>query len=266
MKPQPTYFFIGRICLIVVIVASAVVCAANLTKLRQRITDLQTDLKMSRAAQEKTAAELAQTKTTLQGALSTLKETKSALEVSNSERDRAMAQAASETKRSQELGQTLKKTKQELAETKDHLARYTNIGLTPEQVVAAAQKIRELQVRAETFEAENGLLTRKIRTLFEQQSPDTSVPLPANLTTKVTITDPKWRFVVLDAGSEKGMLERGELLVSRNGKLLGKVKVSHVEKDRSFANLCPGWDLAELQEGDIAIPANPDSSGIASRN
>jgi len=242
------------------------VCVVDLTKLRERISGLQTDLKISRAAEQRTASELAQTKTKLQGALSTLKETKGALEVSNRERDRAMAQGAAETRRSREVTQTLGKTKQELDEAKDHLARYTNTGLTPEQVVAASQRIHELQAKAETFEVENGLLTRKIRTLLEPRSPETSAPLPADLIAKVKITDPKWHFVVLDAGSEKGMLERGELLVSRNGKLLGKVRVSRVEKDRSFANLSPGWDIAELQEGDIAIPANPDSSGFASRN
>ena len=262
MKPRPPYFSIGRICLIVAIVASAGVCGVNLLKLRERIVALQADAKAQRAAKEKAVAELDQTKTTLENALSAVKATKNALEISNSERDRALAQAATQTSRAQELEQTLGKTRQELGETKDHLARYTNTGLTSEQVVTAAQRIRELQIQSDAVETENRVLTGKIKVLKEQQiagSSENPVPLPANLVAKVKISDPKWHFVVLNAGSQNGMLERGELLVSRDGKLLGKVRVSRVEKDRSFANLSPGWDIADLQEGDIAIPANPAS-------
>ena len=36
--------------------------------------------------------------------------------------------------------------------------------------------------------------------------------------------------------------------MSRDGKLVGKLKVSRVEKDRSFADLSPDWDLAEAKD------------------
>jgi hypothetical protein len=66
--------------------------------------------------------------------------------------------------------------------------------------------------------------------------------------------DPKFDFVVLDVGHDKGMLENGEMLVSRDGKLVAKVKVRAVERDRSIANVLPGWKLTDVYEGDVAVP------------
>jgi cell shape-determining protein MreC len=71
--------------------------------------------------------------------------------------------------------------------------------------------------------------------------------------------DPKWKFVVLNVGEEQGVIKDGELLVSRDGKLVAKIVVSNVQKDRSIANLVPGWQLGEIIEGDEVIPAHPAS-------
>jgi hypothetical protein len=35
--------------------------------------------------------------------------------------------------------------------------------------------------------------------------------------------------------------------------------VSRVQNDRSIANLLPGWELVEIMEGDLVIPADPQS-------
>jgi hypothetical protein len=85
------------------------------------------------------------------------------------------------------------------------------------------------------------------------------VLLPAALRGKVLAVDPKWNFVILDVGENQGILEYGELLVNRNGKLVGKVIVRNVQKDRSTANLMPGWEIGEVIEGDQVIPAHPAS-------
>ena len=63
----------------------------------------------------------------------------------------------------------------------------------------------------------------------------------------------------LNIGDEQGVLQDGELLVSRNGKLVAKVIVRTVEKDRSVANIVPGWKLGDVFEGDQVTPAHPAS-------
>ena len=83
--------------------------------------------------------------------------------------------------------------------------------------------------------------------------------MPANLKGKILVADPKWEFIVVDVGENQGVLEDGELLVNRNGKLIAKVRVRSVQKDRSIANVLPGWKLGDLMEGDQVIAATPAS-------
>ena len=73
------------------------------------------------------------------------------------------------------------------------------------------------------------------------------------------VVDPKWDFVVLNIGSDQNLKEKGQLLVSRNGKLVAKVIVSSIQKDRSIANVMPGWKLGQVIEGDEVTPAYPSS-------
>ena len=85
------------------------------------------------------------------------------------------------------------------------------------------------------------------------------VTLPATLKGKILVVDPKWDFVVLNIGDDQGVMQDGELLVSRDGKLVAKVIVRSVEKDRCIANVMPGWKLGEVIEGDEVTPAHPAS-------
>jgi len=87
--------------------------------------------------------------------------------------------------------------------------------------------------------------------------PDTDIKLRADLKGKVIVVDPKWEFVVLDIGENQGAIQDGELLVSREGKLVAKIIIRNVQKDRSIANIIPGWKLGEMIEGDEVTPAHP---------
>jgi len=75
----------------------------------------------------------------------------------------------------------------------------------------------------------------------------------------VLVSDPKWHFVVINAGEEQGVKPRGQLLVSRNGKLVGRAIVRRVEKNRSIADLVRSAQLSEVAEGDSIFPAEPRS-------
>ena len=83
--------------------------------------------------------------------------------------------------------------------------------------------------------------------------------LPADLKGKVVEVDPKWEFVVLNIGEDQGVLEEGELLISRDSKLVAKVIVRTVYKKSCIANIVPDWKLGEVFEGDMATPAHPAS-------
>jgi hypothetical protein len=71
------------------------------------------------------------------------------------------------------------------------------------------------------------------------------------------VVDPKWNFVIVNVGEEQQMVNNAELLVSRDGKLVGKIIVRSVQKDHCIANLIPGWQFGEVLEGDSITPAHP---------
>ena len=77
--------------------------------------------------------------------------------------------------------------------------------------------------------------------------------MPAGLKGTVLAVDPKYNFVVLDIGEDKGALERGEMLVNHSGRLVAKVRISSVEKNRCIANIMPGWGNADVMEGDQVL-------------
>jgi hypothetical protein len=89
---------------------------------------------------------------------------------------------------------------------------------------------------------------------------DPVVRLPADLKGNVAVVDPKWNFVVLNIGEKSGVIEDGEMLVSRDGKLVARVVIKKVQKDQCIADILPGWKLGDVIEGDTVIPAEPGPS------
>jgi len=112
------------------------------------------------------------------------------------------------------------------------------------------------------YQAENKTFAQKVDSLQTElnryKHPEMHVTLPASLTGTVKVYDPKWKFVELDIGENQRLKEFGEMYVNRNGKLVAKVIVRNLEKDRSIANVMPGWELGEIMEGDQVIPAFPE--------
>jgi hypothetical protein len=101
-------------------------------------------------------------------------------------------------------------------------------------------------------------LVREIRELRLElgkyrEEKDVLPPMPANLRGKVLAVDPKWDFVILDIGLKQGVVERGVLLVNRDGRLVAKLRVTKAEEDRCFANVMPGR-LGDILEGDQVLP------------
>ena len=123
--------------------------------------------------------------------------------------------------------------------------------------------LKEAQSQIDAINAEKVVLQRALTgvkaRLARYEGPDTDIKLRADLKGKVIVVDPKWDFVVLDVGEEQGAIQDGELLVSRAGKLVAKVILRSVQKDRSIANIIPGWKLGEPIEGDEVTPAHPAS-------
>jgi myosin heavy subunit len=252
-----------RISLILAILAGLAVGILNFTQIKDKITTLQKDLKEQTDLKVKALTELASTKKELDKTTADLKQTKATLEVTTKERDEAKQLAETATKRADKLNEDLNKTRTERDDAQREVAAYRASGLNPEQALNAAKQIKGLQDSLAGSQEENTLLGKRIKKLDAElafyKDPQRDIELPATIRGKVLASDPKWHFIVINVGEEQGVVEHGQLLVNRDGRLVAKVIVSSVQKDRCVANVMTGWELGEVFEGDLVIPAHPKS-------
>jgi len=252
-----------RISLIVAIIAGLAVGVLNFVQVKEKITNLR-DQRDSEARQKVEAqTDLAKTREDLANTERDLKRTQDTLTETAAERDRAVAEASAQSRRATQLASDLERTRADLNRTSGELQAYVLTGFTPAQILGLGKQITDLQTTIAGLNAENDLLARKLLKteveLAKLVDKDFHVPLPANLRGTVLAADPKWDFVVLDFGEDQRALKDAELLVSRDGKLVGKLRIHSVDKNRSVANVVAGWRIGDVTEGDVVIPAYPKS-------
>jgi uncharacterized protein (DUF3084 family) len=253
-----------RISLIVAIIGGLAVSVLNMFQIREKLTTLQNDLASEKTARAAAEGERDKNKQEWDKAAAELKTTKETLVTTTENLTKATEEAATQTKRAEKLNEDLTKTREERDTAQNDLAAYKASGYSAAEVASMGQQYKSLQETLGVNKEENRLLARKVigleNELDRYRDPNKPVYLPAALKGKVLVSDPKWNFVVVNIGVDQGVLEYGELLINRNGRLVAKVRVSRVEKDRSVANIMPGWQLGEVIEGDQVTPAHPASS------
>ncbi|MGD0349817.1 MAG: hypothetical protein ABSB84_05810 [Verrucomicrobiota bacterium] len=253
-----------RISLIVAIVAALAVGALSFTQVRGKINTLITQRNDEHEHRVTAETDLAKTKKTLATTQTTLKQAQQDLADAQAAKKKAEETSVAQTKRADELSEKLTKAAADRDEAQGKLGAYELIGLTPKQVTELGRTLKNAQNTIEAINAEKLVMSRtidrlntEIEKIMGTQEP--VITLRADLKGKILVVDPKWDFVVLDIGIDQGVKEDGELLVSRDGKLVAKVIVRSVEGNRSIANIVPGWKLGQVIEGDDVSPAHPAS-------
>jgi hypothetical protein len=248
-----------RIALGIAIVAGIAVGVVNFVTIKNNITTLRTNLANETSAKNDALTAQATAEKKQAAAEKELASTKSELADTQAERDKAVADADDLTKRAAKLSDDLAKTQQERNDAQDKLAAWDALGLNPDQI-----KPMQAQLKAVTQERDDLLITNQVysakivtlRNRLADYGDDEGqrIELPAGLTGRVLVADPKWDFVVLNIGAKDGAVEDGVMLVNRNGRLVAKVKIRSVQVDRSIANVLPDWKLGDVMEGDEVIP------------
>jgi myosin heavy subunit len=253
-----------RISLIVAILAGLAVGTLNFVKVKKIIETTRQERNEWHGKYDETDRNLKKTTATLKQTTAALDQTKKDLDATRKERDTAVAAVDTLKKQAATLQDNLTKSDKDLTEAKIQLDLYHQAFPTPQQALSVAKDMKALQDRMDVVEDEKKVLHRQLTRVQAQLNefinPNRPIELPATLVGKVLVADPKWDFVVLNVGEEQGAQEHGELLVNRDGKLVAKIKITSVQKDRSIANVLPGWKLGEVLEGDQVIPAYPSQS------
>ncbi len=249
-----------RACLLIAIIAGLAISANNLILTKTRIHELRAGYQRQVHLRQQAESDLDRTTSELGTVFRRLQQTQSTLETAIGEREAAVMQASADRERAKKLDGRLSETLGQLDAVQTKLALYEISGLKPEQVAAMGNHVKNLQTQLARQQAENQQLAQQLHQ-WQELYPDESVPvtLPADLRGQVLVSDPKWHFVVINAGEDQGVKLRGQLLVSRNGKLVGRAIVRRVEKNRSIADLVRSAQLSEVAEGDSIFPAEPRS-------
>lgn len=189
----------------------------------------------------------------------------------------------------QDTKQDLETTRQDLAMTKDELERtIADLDRTKAQVETLTTALNEktaqlaaMEVRVDTLEQEKVSLTMQIDDLNNQlvQSEDElrdaqdkiltleqainlmdlelgqgrTHPIPKGLTGRVLHVNKDWNFVVIDLGSDDGLVPDAEMLIHRKDKLIGKIVISGLSRSMSIAELDTGWTQTSVKEGDFVV-------------
>ena len=252
-----------RIFLGLAIIAALAAGTLNVLQVRDHINTLISQREEQRKQKETAQADASKTHAELTKTQTTLKQTQQDLADSQAAQKKAEALAVAQQKKADDLAAQLAKATQDRDAAQAELAAYKGTGKTPQEILGLISQIKKDQDDIAAINEEKKVLTRTIARLQNQLNEligtNYVVTLPADLKGKVVVVDPKWDFVVLDIGTDQDVLENGEMLVSRDGKLVAKVVVRTVDKDRCIANIVPGWKLGEVFEGDIVTPAHPAS-------
>lgn len=127
----------------------------------------------------------------------------------------------------------------------------------PEQIKGIISERDGLKTTVAALKSENKLISASRDDFkakyFALVGDDAAVPLPTGLKGEVMAVDPKYGFVVLNIGDEQGVKERGEMMINRKGRLIGKVKITSVQKDTSVASIIPAWKHGQVMEGDQVL-------------
>ncbi len=248
-----------RISLILAILAGAGVIVLTQLKVRDHISGIIAvrnenidGRKFEKGEKEKALADLSDTKDKLASTSTKLANTEADLAAANTKLVDAEAAKVAITK-------DLEKARDEKKVAQQELARWEGLQTTPDKVKEVIANLKKSQDTVSVLEEEKKILSRTIKRLEHQiailigTNEDYEVLLPPGLKGVVKVVDPKWDFVVLDIGNKQGVLQNGIMLVHRDSKLVGKVKILNVMEDRCIANVMPGWKLTDIQEGDQVL-------------
>lgn len=238
---------IGTICV------SHFMVRPRIEKAEQEAKDNNQKYLTEQSAKNRIQTELNTTKQTLATTQSELETTKSNLAAKTDEAAKAGQQVG---KLTGELKTAKAETQKVISESKEFFELKKSVAQIKKAFADLASTTKERDVftkENKVLQVEVNRLKNKLRELDRNSLIAPTVRLPAGLSGKITSVDPKYEFVILNVGGKQGALVDGEMVVTRDGELISKVRISSVEPDYSVANVIQSWKKKDVVEGDTVL-------------
>jgi len=189
----------------------------------------------------------------------------------------------------QNTKQDLEKTRQDLSMTQDELARTqadldrtmakvenleqslaekesevaaqnTRIEGLEREKISLSEQIDESNIKLAQSEEELTEAMDKISTLEQtinlldlELGQGGTRTVPQGLTGRIMHVNKEWNFVVIDIGSDDGLVPNTEMIIHRQDELVGKIQISGLSREMSIAELKPDWVQTPVKEGDYVV-------------
>ena len=240
---------------IIVIILSVLIIAILWGKTKPSITSLKAELVSAQGARAE-AEKAERTAQAAQRDAEDLAETRLA-ELTNAKDSlkNAMTALGQQRARGDELDTQLSEVTDQLLDARRELQSWIALGVDQQYVYTMKQRIADAHDEIAAITEEKTVLLRQMDQMRYELGrfvgPTQKVLMRDGLEGSVQAIDSDWGFVIVNVGEKDGARENGELLVSREGKLVGKLLISSVEDNRSIANVIPGWVQSDIQVGDL---------------
>jgi len=249
-----------RICLIVAILGAGAVVAVNFVMVKPAIETVIGQRNDETTAKKDAQGKLEKTQRLLTTASNTLTPTTKTLAATKTELDAAKNKAQALEATNTDLAEGLKKTTANNEKLQQQMNQWEILNLTPSNIVALQERLKKVTAAFDGSEGERQLISAKLKDTQDEldrlrgtNNVDQVPPLPPGLKGQVVAVDPKFGFVILNIGEDKGVLANGIMMVARGGNLIGKVQIARVDKTQSVANILPAWRRGEVMEGDEVL-------------
>ncbi len=248
-----------RVLFILIIVASSITIIKGWGT-RSEKKKLESNLEEQRVSNTKLIADVAKEKTDLEKAQNDARIQEKQLKDTTTELETQKSALAAQETRTRDVETKLDDITKDLANKQAEIDKYTKSlppGMTIDQVQS---KLKEFEEQFTTLEQEKKVLNEQLqkldgekKALEEQAKNRREGKLPAGLTGHVLAVNDEWNFVVIDIGAKQGVIENVPMIVSRDGALIGKVKITSVEPSVCIADVMPEWKQGQIQEGDTVM-------------
>jgi predicted nucleic acid-binding Zn-ribbon protein len=211
------------------------------------LTLIQAPLNQLAAAAQVQYDDLQNTKQDLESTRQDLSVTKDELARTQSDLDRATAQIET-------LNQSITEKNDQIAkqETRidgleqEKVNQQIQIDDLNNQIVSIEDELRDSQDKVLALE-------QTVNQLETELGYGKTRVLPKGLTGRILFVNKDWNFVVIDLGSDDGLVPNAEMLIHRKDELVGKVTISGISRKMAIAELQPEWAQSSVKEGDFVV-------------
>jgi hypothetical protein len=237
-------------------------------KTKEQAETLQGSLKQSRQDLATAKTTLKKTETELGTTKATLTETEGKLTQTQTELTNAKGEAANAKEALAKVEAAAKENADKVADIQAQFAALKEkIGdIKLEEIGPKIKELTETRTRLETELAEakqvgEGLKKQKDEIEATVAAKDRTIAeykqgfVKNALTGRVLAFNPGWNFVVMNLGDKQGIKVGAQMVVTRAGAMVGKVKVTSVEPSQSIGDVLPGTVARgeTVQPGDTVV-------------